>query len=214
MDYTPRAIFAMIAANRRDDVLASNTMWCCVSCYFCTARCPQEIPITETMYTLKRMAIREGKATEGDAPEVADLAQEYAALSAAHPDWQQATASPVYQSWKAAQSAETKRLIDSDIATERLVRAGLALAGLDPDDRDSPAYKRAYRDAVYEAMFDLAVANLPHVPVVLAGPFTREGGEADWPERLERRLGVRPVMHFVWCPPDVRRARMIARRSH
>jgi heterodisulfide reductase subunit C len=71
MDYTPRAIFAMIAANRRDDVLASNTMWCCVSCYFCTARCPQEIPITETMYTLKRMAIREGKATEGDAPALA-----------------------------------------------------------------------------------------------------------------------------------------------
>lgn len=71
MDYTPRAIFAMIAANRRDDVLKSNTMWCCVSCYFCTARCPQEIPITETMYTLKRMAIREGKATDGDAPALA-----------------------------------------------------------------------------------------------------------------------------------------------
>jgi predicted kinase len=102
-------------------------------------------------------------------------------------------------------------LIDSDIATERLVRAGLGLAGLDPDDRDSPAYKRAFRDAVYEAMFDLAVANLPHVPVVLAGPFTREGGEADWPERLERRLGVRAVLHFVWCPPELRRQRMIAR---
>lgn len=102
-------------------------------------------------------------------------------------------------------------LIDSDTATERLVRAGLALAGLDPDDRDSPAYKRAYRDAVYEAMFDLAVANLPTVPVVLAGPFTREGGEADWPERLARRLGVRPVLHFVWCPPELRRQRMIGR---
>jgi heterodisulfide reductase subunit C len=71
MDYTPRAIFSMIAANRRDDVLSSNTMWCCVSCYFCTARCPQEIPITETMYTLKRMAIREDKAAVGDAPALA-----------------------------------------------------------------------------------------------------------------------------------------------
>ncbi len=71
MDYTPRAIFAMISANRRDDVLKSNTMWCCVSCYLCTVRCPQEIPITETMYTLKRMAIREGRATDGDAPALA-----------------------------------------------------------------------------------------------------------------------------------------------
>ena len=76
-------------------------------------------------------------------------------------------------------------LIDSDTATERLVRAGLSLAGLDPDDRDSPEYKRAYRDAVYEAMYDLAVANLPHLPVVMAGPFTREGGDAEWPERLK-----------------------------
>lgn len=102
-------------------------------------------------------------------------------------------------------------LIDSDVATERLVRAGLSLAGLDPDDRDSPAYKQAYRDAVYEAMYDLAVANLPHVPVVLAGPFTREGGEADWPERLTARLGTRPVLHFIWCPPELRRERMLVR---
>lgn len=102
-------------------------------------------------------------------------------------------------------------LIDSDVATERLVRAGLSLAGLDPDDRDSPAYKRAYRDAVYEAMYDLAVANLPHVPVVLAGPFTREGGEADWPKRLTARLGTGPVLHFVWCPPELRRERMLGR---
>ncbi|TAE78419.1 MAG: ATP-binding protein [Verrucomicrobia bacterium] len=102
-------------------------------------------------------------------------------------------------------------LIDSDTATERLVRAGLALAGMDPDDRDSAAYKRAFRDAVYEAMFDLAVANLPQVPVVLAGPFTREGGETDWPDRLAARLGVRPLLHFVWCEPEVRRLRMLAR---
>ena len=47
MEYTPRTIFAMIAANRRREVLAANTMWYCVSCYFCTTRCPQEIPITE-----------------------------------------------------------------------------------------------------------------------------------------------------------------------
>lgn len=99
-------------------------------------------------------------------------------------------------------------LIDSDIATERLVRAGLRLAGLDPDDRDSPEYKRAYRDAVYESMFDLALSNLQHLPVVMAGPFTREGGEADWPDRLEARLGIRSTLYFVWCPPGQRRERI------
>ena len=71
MQYTPRALFAMIAADRREDVLTSNTMWCCVSCYFCTTRCPQSIPITEIMYCLKRLSIRDGLARNTDAPALA-----------------------------------------------------------------------------------------------------------------------------------------------
>ena len=31
MQYTPRAIFALINADEREKVLTSNTMWCCVS---------------------------------------------------------------------------------------------------------------------------------------------------------------------------------------
>ncbi len=59
MDYTPRQIFAMIRADMRDKVLRSNTPWYCVSCYYCTVRCPQEVHITDVMYTLKSLAIRE-----------------------------------------------------------------------------------------------------------------------------------------------------------
>lgn len=59
MDHTPRAIFAMIRAGMREEVLRSNTFWLCVSCYACTVRCPQEVKITDLMYTLKSMAIRE-----------------------------------------------------------------------------------------------------------------------------------------------------------
>jgi hypothetical protein len=102
-------------------------------------------------------------------------------------------------------------LLDSDEVTERMVRAGLELAGIDPDDRHSAEYKQAFRDPVYETLFDLAVSNLPNVPVVIAGPFTREGGEPDWPSRLERRLGVMPEFHFIWCPPEERKRRIIAR---
>ncbi len=102
-------------------------------------------------------------------------------------------------------------LLDSDAVAERLVRAGLALAGLDPDDRDSPRYKSAYRNAVYETLFDLAVAHLPRLPVVIVGPFTTEGGNAAWPVELRARLGVSPVLHHVWCPPEIRRSRLVAR---
>jgi len=71
MQHTPRALFALINADRREEVLSSNTMWCCVSCYFCTTRCPQNIPITDIMYALKRMSIAEGLAKDTDAPALA-----------------------------------------------------------------------------------------------------------------------------------------------
>jgi len=59
MDHTPRMLFAMIRAGMREDVLRSNTPWICVSCYHCVVRCPQDVHITDVMYTLKSMAIRE-----------------------------------------------------------------------------------------------------------------------------------------------------------
>ena len=71
----------MINADQREDVLSANTMWSCVSCYICTTRCPQQIPITDIMYALKRKAIAEGFATETDAPALArtftDLVEDY-----------------------------------------------------------------------------------------------------------------------------------------
>ena len=63
MDHTPRKLFAMIAAGQDDEVLRSNTFWYCVSCYFCTVRCPQEIPIVDIMYHLKHQAIEAGMYT-------------------------------------------------------------------------------------------------------------------------------------------------------
>lgn len=102
-------------------------------------------------------------------------------------------------------------LLDSDEVTERLIRAGLMLAGLNPDDRDSPAYKAAFRDAVYETLFALAQSHCSRLSVVIAGPFTREGGDAEWPSRLEARFRVMPEFHYVWCEPAERKARLQAR---
>jgi len=69
MDHTPRAIFQMIRSDMKDEVLKSNTPWYCVSCYYCTVRCPQEIHITDIMYTLKRMAVQEKRYDDSTAPD-------------------------------------------------------------------------------------------------------------------------------------------------
>ncbi len=60
MDYTPRRIIAMVREGFRDDVLNSQTIWLCASCYSCTVDCPREIKITDVMYALKQEAIAQG----------------------------------------------------------------------------------------------------------------------------------------------------------
>lgn len=72
MDHTPRMLFAMLRAGMRDAVLKSNTPWICVSCYHCVVRCPQNVHITDVMYTLKGMAIREKKYRSAIAPEFSE----------------------------------------------------------------------------------------------------------------------------------------------
>jgi heterodisulfide reductase subunit C len=59
MDYAPRKLFAMIRAGMRKEVLESNTMWYCTSCYYCYVRCLADIKITDIMYALKRLALKE-----------------------------------------------------------------------------------------------------------------------------------------------------------
>ena len=69
MDHTPRQLFALIRAGMRDEVLRSNTPWICVSCYHCVVRCPQNVHITDVMYTLKSMAIHARLYQDSTAPD-------------------------------------------------------------------------------------------------------------------------------------------------
>ncbi len=61
MDFTPRKIISMIRGGLRNDVLNSFTIWLCSSCYACTVNCPMEIKITDIMYSLKMLAMKEGR---------------------------------------------------------------------------------------------------------------------------------------------------------
>lgn len=69
MEHTPRQIFALIRAEARDQVMASNTPWMCVSCYLCAVRCPQQIHIPDVMYALKAKATRDGRVPGNVAPD-------------------------------------------------------------------------------------------------------------------------------------------------
>jgi heterodisulfide reductase subunit C len=62
-DYPPRQAIAMVRAGLRDELLSSNSMWFCVSCYTCTVRCPRDIKPADIMHALEIIAIRSGKST-------------------------------------------------------------------------------------------------------------------------------------------------------
>jgi quinone-modifying oxidoreductase subunit QmoC len=61
-EHPPQELFMMIRAGKREEVLSSNSMWMCTSCYNCIVRCPREIPITHIMHGLANYAHRLGLA--------------------------------------------------------------------------------------------------------------------------------------------------------
>jgi len=77
MDHSPRQLFAMVNAGMRREVLRSNSPWYCVSCYYCMVRCPQEIHITDVMYTLKRKAIEEGEYHSSSTPDAPHFSETF-----------------------------------------------------------------------------------------------------------------------------------------
>ncbi len=60
--HTPQKIFMMIRAGKRDEVLRSDALWMCTSCYNCIVRCPRKLPITHIIHGLATYAHRQGLA--------------------------------------------------------------------------------------------------------------------------------------------------------
>lgn len=64
-EHPPQELFMMIRAGKREEVLSSQSMWMCVSCYNCYVRCPRKVPITHVMHGIAEYAYRIGRAPKG-----------------------------------------------------------------------------------------------------------------------------------------------------
>lgn len=59
-EYNPRRIIRMAILGMRQEVLTSDFIWLCASCYTCEERCPQDVKIPGLMNAIKNIAVRQG----------------------------------------------------------------------------------------------------------------------------------------------------------
>jgi heterodisulfide reductase subunit C len=66
MDIMPHRTIRYVMLGEREKVLRSKTIWTCLQCYTCSVRCPNDIHIGHVFDTLRKIAVREGKAQNKD----------------------------------------------------------------------------------------------------------------------------------------------------
>ena len=60
VEFPPHEIVRLAQLGLKKQVLSSPTIWLCVSCVTCTARCPKEVDLAGIMNALREIAVREG----------------------------------------------------------------------------------------------------------------------------------------------------------
>lgn len=75
-EYSPRKIIRQILFGMREEVLSSPLIWYCLTCYRCTARCPQGVNFTDVMRALRYMALKGHHAPPDVLAKVAEIDRE------------------------------------------------------------------------------------------------------------------------------------------
>jgi heterodisulfide reductase subunit C len=57
----PHQIMHAVGLGIKDLAFGSNMLWDCVTCYQCQEQCPQGVKVTEVLYELKNLAIKDVK---------------------------------------------------------------------------------------------------------------------------------------------------------
>ncbi len=58
--FNPREVIRLSLLGEKDEVLSTDAIWLCCSCYNCQERCPQKVEIADVIYALRNIAFREG----------------------------------------------------------------------------------------------------------------------------------------------------------
>ena len=62
--YKPHQLIRMILLGMREQVLSSDEIWLCLTCFECQERCPQKVRVTDIFFDCKNLAAEEGMVPE------------------------------------------------------------------------------------------------------------------------------------------------------
>lgn len=58
--FNPREVLKLSLLEEKEEVLSSDAIWLCCSCYNCQERCPQKVEIADVIYSLRNLAFKKG----------------------------------------------------------------------------------------------------------------------------------------------------------
>jgi heterodisulfide reductase subunit C len=65
LELEPHKIVALLKRGLIDEMINSDVIWTCMSCFKCRERCPQKVAPVEILFALKNMAVAKGKQIPG-----------------------------------------------------------------------------------------------------------------------------------------------------
>ena len=66
LELEPHKIVALLKRGLIDEMINSDVIWTCMSCFKCRERCPQKVAPVEILFALKNMAVASGKQIPGN----------------------------------------------------------------------------------------------------------------------------------------------------
>jgi len=65
LELEPHKMLALLKRGLIDEMINSDVIWTCMSCFKCRERCPQKVAPVEVLFALKNMAVASGKQIPG-----------------------------------------------------------------------------------------------------------------------------------------------------
>jgi len=66
LELEPHEIVALLKRGLIDEMVNSDIIWTCMSCFKCRQRCPQKVAPVEILFALKNLAVASGKQIPGN----------------------------------------------------------------------------------------------------------------------------------------------------